>query len=120
MQQVEFLSDCLSSSARQTQASAEIIARIAQYARSMPNVSMAWGPGNTVEHYRRFFSYLFHRLQRSREGAGTQNAYLNAAEFESDLILLRESLVSNRGSGLSAFISMFSIFASMPGFTPRS
>ena len=101
MQQVEFLSDCLSSSARQTQASAEIIARIAQYARSMPNVSMAWGPGNTVEHYRRFFSYLFHRLQRSREGAGTQNAYLNAAEFESDLILLRESLVSNRGERLA-------------------
>jgi phosphoenolpyruvate carboxylase len=101
MGQVEFLSDCLSSSARQTKASEEIVARLAQYARSMPNVSMAWGPGNTVEHYRRFLSYVFNRLQRSRQGPSSQNAYDSATEFESDLILLRESLMSNRGQRLA-------------------
>jgi phosphoenolpyruvate carboxylase len=101
MQQVEFLSDCLSSSARQIKASAEIVARLAQYARSMPNIFMAWGPGNAVEHYRRFLSYAFYRLQRSREGPGTQNAYASAKEFESDLIVLRESLMSNRGQRLA-------------------
>jgi|CZKJ01.1.fsa_nt_gi phosphoenolpyruvate carboxylase len=98
---VEFLSDCLSSSSRQAGASAEILSRLAQYERSMPGTSMLWGPGNTVEHYRRFLSYLVHRLQRSQEGSGTQNAYEDAAEFESDLVLLRKSLILNRGQRLA-------------------
>jgi phosphoenolpyruvate carboxylase len=101
MQQVEFLSDCLSSSARQTKASDEMVARLAQYARAMPNVLTAWGPGNTVEHYRRFLSYVFHRLRCSREAPEGQNCYASEAEFESDLILLRESLKSNRGQRLA-------------------
>src|SRR5208337_5579840 len=44
---VEFLSDCLSSSSRQTGASSEILARLAQYRQSMPAVFILWGPGNT-------------------------------------------------------------------------
>src|SRR5580700_1190856 len=66
---------------------------------------MLWGPGNGVEHYRRFLSYVVHRLQRSREGLGTRGAYEDAAEFESDLVLLRKSLMSNRGQRLAeAFV----------------
>ena len=99
--QVEFLSDCLSSSSRQVAASAEILSRLAQYERSMPGASMAWGPENTVEHYRRFLSYVFHRLQRSREGPNAQDSYKDAAEFESDLVTLRTSLISNRGQRLA-------------------
>ena len=98
---VEFLSDCLSSSSRQSGASAEFLSRLVQYERSMPGASMLWGPRNTVEHYRRFLSYVIHRLQRSHEGARTQNSYPDAAEFESDLVLLRESLMSNRGQRLA-------------------
>ena len=48
--QVEFLSDCLSSSSRQSGTSAEVLSQLAQYERSMPNVAMLWGPENTVEH----------------------------------------------------------------------
>ena len=101
IRQVEFLSDCLSSSLRQAGASADILSLLTQYERSMPGVSILWGPGNTAEHYRRFLSYVVHRLQLSREGAGAQHSYEDAAGFESDLILLRESLMSNRGQRLA-------------------
>jgi phosphoenolpyruvate carboxylase len=102
---VEFLSDCLSSSLRQAGASAEILSRLAHYKQAMPTASMLWGPGNTSEHYRRFLSYVGHRLQLSREGSGHRDSYKNAAEFDSDLVLLRKSLMSNRGQRLAeAFV----------------
>jgi len=105
MRGVEFLSDCLSSSSRQAGASEEILARLSQYERSMPGAIMLWGPGNTVEQYRRFLSYVVHRLQRSREGLGIRDSYPDAAEFESDLVLLRESLILSRGERLAeAFV----------------
>jgi phosphoenolpyruvate carboxylase len=101
IRKVEFLSDCLSSSSRQAGASTEILSRLQQYQRSMPGVSILWGPGNTMEHYRRFLSYAVHRLQRSREGTNARDAYGDAAEFECDLILLRRSLMENRGQRLA-------------------
>jgi len=94
---VEFLSDRLSSSLRQVEASAEIASRLAQYKGSMPGAAMLWGAGNTVELYRRFLSYVVYRLQRSREGLGVQGSYKDAGEFESDLVMLRASLMANRG-----------------------
>ncbi|MGA9507713.1 MAG: phosphoenolpyruvate carboxylase [Candidatus Sulfotelmatobacter sp.] len=102
---VEFLSDCLSSSSRQAGASTEILTRLAHYERSIPGATMLWGPHNTVEHYRRFLSFVVYRLQRSREGPGTRGSYEDAVEFESDLMLLRTSLMSNRGQRLAeAFV----------------
>jgi phosphoenolpyruvate carboxylase len=98
---VEFLSDYISSSSRQVGASTEILTRLAQYKGSMPGAVMLWGPGNSVELYRRFLSYVIYRLQRSREGASVHGAYENAAEFESDLVVLRSSLISNRGQRLA-------------------
>jgi len=98
---VEFLSDCLSSSSQQVGASSEILARLAQFKGQLPNASMLWGPSNTVELYRRFLSYVLYRLQRSREGPKVQDSYEDAAEFESDLVLLRSSLVANRGQRLA-------------------
>ncbi len=58
---------------------------------------MLWGAGNTVELYRRFLSYVVYPLQRSREGLGVQGSYKDAEEFESDLVMLRLSLMANRG-----------------------
>jgi phosphoenolpyruvate carboxylase len=102
---VESLSDGLSTSSRQANASPEILSRLAQYERSMPGASMLWGPGNLIEHYRRFLSYVVHRLQRCLDGAAAQNSYPNPVEFEFDLVLLRKSLLSNRGQRLAeAFI----------------
>ncbi len=102
---VEFLSDCLSSSSRQVGASQEMLTRLAQYKGSIAAATMLWGPGNTVEHYRRFLSYVVYRLQRSRAGPRVQDSYKDATEFESDLAILRSSLMANRGQRLAeAFV----------------
>ncbi|MGA8502313.1 MAG: phosphoenolpyruvate carboxylase [Candidatus Sulfotelmatobacter sp.] len=98
---VEFLSDCLSSSMRQAGVSAEIVSRLAQYKGSLPGAAMLWGAGNTTELYRRFLSYVVYRLQRSREGPEVQGSYKDAAEFESDLVMLRSSLMGNCGQRLA-------------------
>ena len=75
---VEALSDRLSSSRRQTSVSEELLARLRQYERTIPGVHLAWGPDNQAESYRRFLSYMFHRLQRTRDGAETPASYRDA------------------------------------------
>ena len=79
---VESLSDRLSSSRRQTGVSEELLARLKHYERTIPGVHLAWGPHNTAESYRRFLSYMFHKLQQSREAVDAPAAYRSAAEFE--------------------------------------
>ena len=64
---MEALSDRLSSSRRQTGVSDDLLARLNHYERTIPGVHLAWGPNNQSESYRRFLSYIFHRLQRTRE-----------------------------------------------------
>jgi len=98
---VEALSDRLSSSRRQTGVSKELLARLTEYERAIPGVHLAWGPHNTTESYRRFLSYMFHKLQRSREAVDAEGGYASAAEFERDLLRVRDSLRANRGEGLA-------------------
>jgi phosphoenolpyruvate carboxylase len=97
---VESLSDRLSSSRRQTGVSNELLARLKHYERTIPGVHLAWGPHNTTESYRRFLSYMFHKLQRTREAVDAA-AYLGAGEFEDDLLLVQTSLQTNRGERLA-------------------
>lgn len=98
---VEALSDRLSSSRRQTGVSEGVLARLSHYEHSIPGVHMAWGPHNQAESYRRFLSCIFHRLQQSRNAPNAPDAYPDAAEFEQDLLLVQQSLRSNRGEQLS-------------------
>ena len=98
---VEALSDRLSSSRRQVDVSEELLARLAHYERTIPDVHLAWGPHNTTESYRRFLSYLFHKLQQNREAVDAHAAYGSAAEFEEDLLVLQKSLQSHRGQRLA-------------------
>ena len=62
------------------------------YERTIPGVHLAWGPHNQAESYRRFLSYMFHRLQQSRDAKDSLARLRNAAEFEEDLLLVRDSL----------------------------
>src|SRR3984885_9302680 len=101
LNQVEALSDQLSSSRRQISASKELLSRLHQYERTIAGVHLAWGPHNTTESYRRFLSYMFHKLQQSRQTVGAPAAYHNAQEFEDDLLLVQDSLHSNRGERLA-------------------
>jgi phosphoenolpyruvate carboxylase len=98
---VESMSDRLSSSRRQIEVSKELLQRLADYERTIPGVHLAWGPRNTTESYRRFLSYMFHKLQQSRDAVDAPSAYLSAAEFEADLLLVRESLQAHRGERLA-------------------
>ncbi len=98
---VESLSDHLSSSRRQTGFSAELLARLSLYERTLPGVHLAWGPHNTTESYRRFLSFMFHKLQQTRESTGSPAAYRNAGDFIDDLLLVQASLNSNRGERLA-------------------
>jgi phosphoenolpyruvate carboxylase len=98
---VESLSDRLSSSLRQTGVSKELLSRLKHYERTVAGVHLAWGPHNTTETYRRFLSYMFRKLQCSREAVDTPGAYRNAREFEDDLLLIQNSLLSNRGERLA-------------------
>jgi len=98
---VESLSDRLSSSQRQATASAEMLAQLKLYERNIPGVHLAWGPNNTSESYRRFCSYIFHKLQQTREAVDAPAPYPKAAEFENDLLLVSRSLRANRGERLA-------------------
>ncbi|HEV3512182.1 MAG TPA: phosphoenolpyruvate carboxylase [Candidatus Sulfotelmatobacter sp.] len=98
---VEALSDRLSSSRRQTGVSADLLARLQHYERSIPGVHLAWGPNNQAESYRRFLSYMFHRLQRTRGAVKAPAAYPDGAEFEQDLLLVYRSLKANAGERLA-------------------
>ena len=98
---VEALSDRLSSSRRQAAVSPELLDRLQHYERTIPDVHLAWGPHNHAESYRRFLSYMFHRLRHSREAANDAAAYASADEFEQDLLLVQKSLKTNRGERLA-------------------
>ena len=98
---VEALSDRLSSSRRQTAISTDLLARLKHYERTIPGVHLAWGPNNHEESYRRFLSFMFHRLQQSRDAMDSTAAYSSAAEFEQDILLIRDSLRANRGERLA-------------------
>jgi phosphoenolpyruvate carboxylase len=98
---VESLSDRLSSSRRQTGVSEELLSRLQHYERTIAGVHLAWGPHNTTESYRRFLSHIFHKLQQSREAVDAPAAYRNAEEFEDDLLLVQNSLRSNHGERLA-------------------
>ncbi len=98
---VEALSDRLSSSRRQIEVSEDLLAHLAYYQSTIPGVHLAWGPNNTSESYRQFLSYVFHKLQQTREGTASPAAYRNAVEFKHDLLLVENSLQSNRGDLLA-------------------
>jgi phosphoenolpyruvate carboxylase len=100
LEDVESLSDRLSSSQRQAGVSAELLSRLAEYENKIPGVHLAWGPDNRAESYRRFCSYVFHKLQQSRN-LNSPAGYVNAAEFEADLLLVRDSLEANHGRRLA-------------------
>jgi phosphoenolpyruvate carboxylase len=97
---VQALSDRLSSSRRQTGVSPELLERLAEYERTIPGVHLAWGE-NASETYRRFLSYIFHKLQQSREITDKSATYRDISEFENDLLLVRNSLQANRGERLT-------------------
>lgn len=98
---VEALSSRVSSSRRQIGVSDDLLSRLAHYEQTIPGVHLAWGPENHVESYRRFLSYIFHKLQKTRDSLDAAPSYSASEEFEQDLLLVQKSLRSNRGDRLA-------------------
>jgi phosphoenolpyruvate carboxylase len=99
--EVESLSDRLSSSLRLVEVSQEMLSRLAGYEREMPGAPILWGERNTRESYRRFLSFVLHRLRQQRETPGASPAYVSATDFENDLFLVRQSLWLHKGRRLA-------------------
>jgi len=95
---VEALSDGLSSSRRQISASKKMLTQLQQYEQTIPGVHLAWGQQNVQESYRRFLSYVVHRLKNLNPTSG---AVYRSSEFEHDLLLVRDSLRANQGQRLA-------------------
>jgi phosphoenolpyruvate carboxylase len=96
---VEAISDRLSSSLRQVGASQELLSRLEQEQRTNPDVHLPWGKQNVAESYRRFLSYVRHKLWLSRES--DNYAAYSPADFEHDLLLVRDSLRAHKGQRLA-------------------
>ncbi len=98
---IEQLSDRLSSSLRQVPASEEMLSQLKRYENAIPGVHILWGEQNPSESYRRFLSYILHKLHLSAESLSNPAAYGSSGEFERDLLLMRDSLRANRGQRLA-------------------
>jgi phosphoenolpyruvate carboxylase len=94
----------LSPSRRQAPVSSELKSALDRYAATMspddPNAPLR----AEEETYRRFLIFVLHRLLHSRDDKSHADAYSSAAEFRSDLLLMRESLASNKGERLTRIL----------------
>ncbi len=93
--EVERVMDQLSLSSRQVSISAELRARLAEYTTSIGDEHSRLARISETELYRRFLNFVLMRLHRSRQEGSVGEAYCSAAELESDLELVRSSLLAH-------------------------
>ncbi|MBX7223639.1 MAG: phosphoenolpyruvate carboxylase [Blastocatellia bacterium] len=91
----------LSPSVRQIPVSPALETALHRYTELLPMVPASHPTRAEPEHYRCFLDFVAYRLTVSEEPNGHPDAYRNAAEFETDLRLVRASLAENRGERLA-------------------
>lgn len=96
--------DRTSSSSRQVPISAELRSRLSDYAAKIGDEHSRLARISETELYRRFMNFVVIRLNHTRGDAGTEYFYPDAAEFEFDLSILRNSLRANCGERLADLI----------------
>ena len=99
IEETDRLADRLSPSIHQCPVSPELKAKLAEYSERVREES--WHRHANAELYRSFLGFVLTRLQHSQMNPPQPAAYLNAEEFERDLILVRESLFANRAESLA-------------------
>jgi phosphoenolpyruvate carboxylase len=102
--ELERASDQLSASVRQVRVSDAVRARLADYSTRMGDEYARQSRISSSELYRRLLNLMVVRLRHSRDEFADPKAYLSAAEFGSDLSLIRESLAVNRGQRLAELV----------------
>jgi phosphoenolpyruvate carboxylase len=90
------LSDQLSPSVRRVGASERLLVRLQEYTATLGQEYSRWLRISGAEIYRCFLDFVAARLRFAREAHDHEHAYTSAAEFESDLALIHNSLADNR------------------------
>ena len=99
--EIQRLIDELSSSLRQTGSSAELRSAVQAYEAKMGGEPSRGKWISEPELNRHFLDFVRIRMRLTREEPRNANAYAAAQEFERDLLLLRASLIENRGQRLA-------------------
>jgi phosphoenolpyruvate carboxylase len=97
--EISALADRLSPSTHQIAASTKFRNAVARYALSIREES--WHRHAEVELYRSFLAFVLTRLRRTLESPSHSAAYASAADFESDILVVRSSLAENRAAKLA-------------------
>jgi phosphoenolpyruvate carboxylase len=94
----------LSSSTHQFPVSRQLEAALDSYAAtvSAPELNPERHPSREV--YRRFLDYVLARLVLAQDEPNHEDAYKNAAEFQEDLSVARQSLCANGGERVARFL----------------
>ncbi len=104
IREIERLTEQLSSSARQTGCSPELLSSLAAYQTMMGGeVSLGKWISET-ELTRKFLDFVRIRLQYSRDESRNARAYQSSAELERDLELVRASLATNGAERLAELL----------------
>jgi phosphoenolpyruvate carboxylase len=90
----------LSMSLRRIETSEALRKRVREYESGLGEEHSRWKRITEAELYRHFLDFIVARLRYSRDSSTHEHAYSSAHEFESDLMLIRESLCANRGERL--------------------
>ena len=101
LRDVSDLTERLSNSLHQADASEPLREKAGLYADQMEEVRFEWANRSPEEVYRRFLGYVVHRLKACEEDSRLVEAYGTADEFVDDLQLVRESLAENRAERLA-------------------
>jgi len=99
--EIQRLIDELSSSLRQTSCSAELRSAVERYEATMGAEPSRGKWISEPELNRHFLDFMRIRMRLTREESRNANAYTVAQELERDLLLLRASLIANRGQRLA-------------------
>ena len=97
--EVSQLAARLSPSTHQKPVSEDLRQAIAHYAQTINKES--WHRHAAAELYRTFLGFVLTRLRHAQETESGPSAYTDVKQFEEDLVLLRESLATNRAVRLA-------------------
>jgi phosphoenolpyruvate carboxylase len=99
MDEVRVVARRLTASSHQVELSARLAAQLQSYTQAAGrDVDFERTP--EAEVYRRFLLLVLAKLRTMRDEAGHAAAYRSSSEFESDLLLVRESMLQHRGERL--------------------
>ncbi|MBI3802065.1 MAG: phosphoenolpyruvate carboxylase, partial [Deltaproteobacteria bacterium] len=101
---LEELRERLSPSVRQVAVSAKFLSALNQYIATFPLVAEQTAGHSTYELYRRYLTFVLHRLRSACDTPAHPEAYPDAEDFVADLQLFRESLVGNGGERLARLL----------------